>query len=141
MAAGFCSLYCEIHYIEICYIEVWVYYQNDTEWHNKFRFCCCPLQFVTDVTQVCQMNLCMIYIFYHFGFISTSRQWCHALYYLYIAILQRKEVCVQIFAPTKCFKICHIYRKRNTHVVFCLFFISSNFTFYLMNALIYVVVD
>ena len=28
MGAGFCSLYCEIHYIEVRYIEVWVYLQN-----------------------------------------------------------------------------------------------------------------
>ena len=26
--AGICSLYQEIHYIEIRYIEVWVYYEN-----------------------------------------------------------------------------------------------------------------
>ena len=25
MGAGFCSLYCEIHYIEVRYIKVWVY--------------------------------------------------------------------------------------------------------------------
>ena len=25
MGAGFCSLYCEIQYIEVRYIEVWVY--------------------------------------------------------------------------------------------------------------------
>ena len=26
MGAGFCSLHREIHYIEVCYIKVWVYY-------------------------------------------------------------------------------------------------------------------
>ena len=26
MGAGFCSLYREIHYIEVCYIKVWVYF-------------------------------------------------------------------------------------------------------------------
>ena len=26
MRAGFCSLYREIHNIEVCYIKVWVYY-------------------------------------------------------------------------------------------------------------------
>ena len=25
MGTGFCSLYCKIHYIKFCYIEVWVY--------------------------------------------------------------------------------------------------------------------
>ena len=25
MGAGFCSLYCKIHYIEVRYIKVWVY--------------------------------------------------------------------------------------------------------------------
>ena len=28
MGAGFSSLYCKIHYIEIRYIKVWVYYIN-----------------------------------------------------------------------------------------------------------------
>ena len=31
MAARFCSLYREIHYIEVCYIEVWVYTHNTLE--------------------------------------------------------------------------------------------------------------
>ena len=28
MGAGICSLYCEIHYIKVCYIEVCVYLQT-----------------------------------------------------------------------------------------------------------------
>ena len=28
MGAGLCSLYCKIHYIDVRYIEVWVYYAN-----------------------------------------------------------------------------------------------------------------
>ena len=28
MGAGFCSLYCKIHYIEVCYIKFWVYFKD-----------------------------------------------------------------------------------------------------------------
>ena len=40
MEAGFSSLYCEIHYIKVRYIEVWVYlakaniFDNDTGKHD-----------------------------------------------------------------------------------------------------------
>ena len=31
MGAGFSSLYQEIHYFEVCYIEVWVYHGNEMD--------------------------------------------------------------------------------------------------------------
>ena len=50
--------------------------------------------------------------------------------------LQKKEVCTQLFALGKRIKIFHIYKKRKpTH--FFSFFISINFGFYLINALVY----
>ena len=45
------------------------------------------------------------------------------------------------FVPAKPFKIGHIYRQRKPKQFFVLFFISSNFEFYLMNALVYVNID
>ena len=30
MVSGFCSLYCKIHYIEVCYIKIWEYLQKRT---------------------------------------------------------------------------------------------------------------
>ena len=36
-SCGFCSLYHEIHYFEVCYIKVWVYY-----FYVNF-FCCCQV--------------------------------------------------------------------------------------------------
>ena len=39
MGAGFSSLSCGIHYIEVCYMEVWVYYnfqQQKLQWEWKW---------------------------------------------------------------------------------------------------------
>ena len=56
--------------------------------------------------------------------------------------LQKKEVRDQIFVPGEHFKFCHIYRKRKPmYIVFFSFFISSNFEFYPINALVYVNID
>ena len=45
----------------------------------------------------------------------------------YVTILQKEEVCVQLNALEKCFKMCHIFvRNKKTHVVF---FISCNLIF------------
>ena len=38
MGAGFCSLYYEIHYIEYCYIEVWLYTSISTQNCQNFFF-------------------------------------------------------------------------------------------------------
>ena len=52
--------------------------------------------------------------------------------------LQKKELCAQLFDLEKCFKICYVYIKRKPNQLGFLFFISSNFEFYLMYALVYV---
>ena len=52
----------------------------------------------------------------------------HSAYIYVPTTLQKKEVCTQLYFPAKHFKICHIY------VIFS-FFISSNFEFYLVNAI------
>ena len=52
--------------------------------------------------------------------------------------LQKKEVWAQLFVPVKRFKICHTCRKRNS---FFRFSIPAFFSFYFMNALVYVNIE
>ena len=50
--------------------------------------------------------------------------------------LQKKKVCAQLVVQAKRIKIFHIYKKNPNS--FFSFFISINFEFYLINALVYV---
>ena len=44
MGDGFCSLYQEIHYLEVCYIEVWVYiYDKIVKSHDAMPVSYCAI--------------------------------------------------------------------------------------------------
>ena len=79
----------------------------------------------------------------HLGYISTilisgaflpicNFYLVHNYFMLNFITLQKKQVCAQLFDLEKCFKICYVYGKRKPKQFF-LFFIQSNFHFYLMN--------
>ena len=69
MGAGFCSLYQEIHYFEVCYIEVWVYMVSLVNYHLLRTY----IQFTYDKPCICLRSFNSIKCFFTITWAITTR--------------------------------------------------------------------